>query len=176
VRLTQIIQAAAALSAGLFVTFAQAHDARAGMLALLILSIGWFAAAVVSVARGRAVLINIVVGAGAAAMAWLSQSFEANNATTFAWALLSSWAFFGTLAEVLLGLLHKQHRRDHFISAGLAALLYIAFIAITSASDSVSRVGFFGAYAMLLAVHLGISAATPKASQAEAVSPAETKA
>ena len=175
-RLTQIIQAAAALIAGLYVTFAQAHDARAGMLALLIMSIGWFAAAVVSVTRGRAVLINIVVGVGAAAMAWLSQSFEANATTTFAWELLGSWALFGTLAEVLLGLLHKPQRRDHFISAGLAALLFIALLAITSASDSVSRVGFFGAYAMLLAVHLGISAATPKANEAEAVPPAETKA
>lgn len=165
-RITQTIQAASALIAGLYVTFAQAHDAKAGMVALLIISIGWFAAAILSLAQRRFVIFNIFIGAGAVAMAWLSQTLDANSSTDFAWGLLESWALFGALAEVVFGLVAKRAKqvaRDHWISAGLAALLFIALLAVTDAGDSVSRVGFFGAYAILLAAHLGIAAASPKA-------------
>jgi hypothetical protein len=144
----QIIQAAAAFVAGIFITFSQVHDANIGMYGLAIISVGWCIAAIVAITKRNAIIFN------------------ANNATSSAWILIQSWGLFGALAELYLAIRQGKgsaQRRDHFINAGLAAALVVALALVTDAGDSVSRVGFFGAYAVILAVHLGIAAASPKA-------------
>ena len=163
-RISQIIQASAAFIAGIFITFSQAHDADVAMLGLLIVSAGWFLAAIIAVLKNQSTVLNSVVFLGSAAMAWLSVSFDANNATTMAWILLMAWALFGAIFELIFALRAGKKsgaRRDHLISAVLAIGLLISQASITAASDSVSHVGFFGAYAVILAVHLGISSASP---------------
>lgn len=161
----QIIQATAAFVAGIFITFSQVHDAKIGMYGLAIISVGWCIAAIVAITKRNAIIFNAFIALASAAMIWFALSFDANNATTNAWILIQSWGSFGALAELYLAIRQGKgtaQRRDHFINSGLAAALVVALALITDASDSVSRVGFFGAYAIILAVHLGIAAASPK--------------
>jgi hypothetical protein len=49
--------------------------------------------------------------------------------------------------------------KDSLISASLSLLIGLLFLAVPL--DIISAVGFFGAYLVLSAVHLGISATTP---------------
>lgn len=164
-RISQIIQASAAFIAGIFITFSQAHDADVAMLGLLIVSAGWFLAAIIAVLKNQSTVLNSLVILGSAAMAWMSVSFDANNATTMAWILLMAWGLFGAIFELIFALRANKKsvaRRDHLINSVLAIGLFAAQAAITKASDSVSHVGFFGAYAIILAIHLGIAAASPK--------------
>lgn len=170
-RTSQIIKAASALIAGIFITFSQAHDANVAMFGLLIISAGWFLASLVLVLKNINPIINGFLLLATAGMAWYAISFEPNNATTMAWILLQSWGFFGAIAEIIFALRAPKRsapRRDHFINAVLALGLFISQISITAAADSVSHVGFFGAYAVILSVHLGIAAASPAAPAAKA--------
>lgn len=164
-RLSLILKAAFAFVAGIFITFSQAHDANVAMFGLLLICAGWFLASLFLILKNINPVINGILILATAAMAWLATSFDANNATSMAWILLQSWGLFGALVELLLALRTDKKsalRRDYFINSGLALTLYISQIAIT-APDPVSHVGFFGAYAIILSVHLGISAASPKA-------------
>lgn len=170
-RTAQIVKASAAFAAGIFITFSQAHDANVAMIGLAIISAGWSVASLIDVIKNRNPFLSGFVFLAAGAMIYYALSFEANNATTLAWILLQSWGLFGAIAEVVFAMRHKPktpQRRDYLISAGLALGLYLSQISITAASDSVSHVGFFGAYAVLLAVHLGITAASPAAPKTKA--------
>jgi hypothetical protein len=170
-RISLIIKAAAAFIAGIFITFSQAHDASVAMLGLLIVSAGWFLGSLILIIKNSNPVFNGLLMLASAGMAWYSTGFDANGATTAAWILLEAWAFFGAIAELIFALRSKKksaERRDHFISAALALGLLISQISITKASDSVSHVGFFGAYAIILAVHLGLSAFSPTATKAKA--------
>jgi hypothetical protein len=119
----QIIQAAAAFVAGIFITFSQVHDANIGMYGLAIISVGWCLAAIVAITRSKAIIFNAFIALASAAMIWFALSFDANNATTNAWILIQSWGFFGALAELYLAIRQGKgsaQRRDHLINAGLA--------------------------------------------------------
>ena len=163
--ISQIIKAASAFIAGIFITFSQAHDADVAMLGLVIMSAGWAVASVFDVLKKRQPVLNGIIILAASYMIYCATSFEANNATTMAWILLMAWGLFGAIAELIFALRAEKKsvaRRDYLINAVLAIGLFAAQAAITKASDSVSHVGFFGAYAIILAIHLGIAAASPK--------------
>jgi hypothetical protein len=69
----------------------------------------------------------------------------------------------GAFTEVILALSAKPRsgrRRDHLISAGLAAAFGLTQV-LTPVNDSVTHVGFLGAYAVILSVHLGLSVLSP---------------
>lgn len=177
-RASLIIKAAAAFIAGIYITFSQAHDANVAMFGLLIISAGWFLASIISVLKNSNPILNGVLILATAAMAWLAVSFEANNATTMAWILLEAWALFGAIFELIFALRAQKKsaiRRDYLINAGLALGLFVSQVSITAAADSVSHVGFFGAYAAILGVHLAIASASPNAI-ASASPNAQTKA
>lgn len=170
-RISIIIKAAAAFVAGVFITFSQAHDANVAMLGLVIISAGWIAASIVDVIKNKNPYLSGFILLSAGTMIYQAVSFEANNATTMAWILLEAWGFFGAIAELIFALRagrKSSARRDHLISAVLALGLFGAQVSVTAASDSVSHVGFFGAYAILVAVHLGISAASPTVASTKA--------
>lgn len=165
-RISQIIKAASAFIAGIFITFSQAHDADVAMLGLVIMSAGWAVASVFDVLKKRNPVLNGIILLAASYMIYCATSFEANNATTMAWILLMAWGLFGAIAELIFALRAEKKsvaRRDYLINSVLAIGLFAAQAAITKASDSVSHVGFFGAYAIILAIHLGIAAASPNA-------------
>ena len=164
-KLSIIVKAAAALVAGIFITFSQVHDANLAMSGFAIIASGWFIAASISALRKQNPILSVVVIVASALMVRFATSFDANNATTMAWVLLEAWAIFVALIEIISALRATKKssaRRDHLISAGLAAGLFVSQILITAASDSVSHVGFLGAYAIILGVHLGITSASPK--------------
>ena len=163
-RISQIIKAASAFIAGIFITFSQAHDADVAMLGLVIISAGWAAASVFDTLKNRQPILNGIILLGACYMIYCATSFEGNNATTLAWILLMAWGLLGAIAELIFALRAEKRsvsRRDHIINSVLAIGLFAAQAAITKAADSVSHVGFFGAYAIILAIHLGIAAASP---------------
>ena len=160
------VQSAVALIAGLFITFSQSHDANIAITGLVIIALGWCAASIIFILANSNPFLNGFILLASGAMIYQAISFEPNNATTLAWILLQAWGFFGAIAEIIFALRAGKKsaaRRDHLISALLAAGLFVSQISITEAADSVSHVGFFGAYAIFLGVHLGISAATPSA-------------
>jgi hypothetical protein len=177
-KITAATQAVSAFIAGILITFSQSHSAAVGMIALALISLGWAAAFGLSVLRDkkrRGIVFRIFVGLGSLAMLALSiaqlvQLSAVGNSDRFdliftAWLLIGAWGFFGTLAEVILAIYAKpgsSRRRDHLISAVLATGLGVSQ-SIAGLSDSVSHVGFLGAYAIFVAVHLGISVASPTA-------------
>lgn len=159
-----IIKAAAAFSAGIYITFSQAHDAKVAMLGLVIVAAGWFIASTISAIRKQNPILSVFVIILSAAMVRFATSFDAINETATAWTLLEAWGVLIAISEIFFAqraAKKSSARRDHLISAGLSIGLVVSQISITTASDSVSHVGFFGAYAILLAVHLAISSATP---------------
>jgi hypothetical protein len=170
-RIALILKAAFAFVAGIVITFSQVHDAQLAMFGLLLMSAGWFLASLFFILKNSNPIINGLLLLATAGMAWYSTAFDANGATTMAWILLSAWGLFGAIAEFVFALRATKksaERRDHLISAGLAIGLFISQISITKASDDVSHVGFFGAYAVILAVHLGLSAFSPSTSNTKA--------
>ena len=170
-RTSQIIKAASAFIAGIFITFSQVHDANVAMFGLLLISAGWFLASLFLILKNINPVFNGLLMLATSAMAWLAVSFEANNATTMAWILLQSWGLLGAIVELIFALRSEKksaQRRDYFINAALALGLFVSQISITAAADSVSHVGFFGAYATILGVHLGIAAASPSTTKAKA--------
>lgn len=163
-RISLITRTAAAFIAGIFITFSQAHDANVAMLGLLIISAGWFLSTLFLILENQNRIVNGLIMLATGAIAWLSVSVDANASTAWAWLLLQAWALFAVATELHFAnraAKKSAARRDQVISAALAAALLAAQLLIDPA-DSVSHVGFFGAYAIILAVHLGISSASPK--------------
>lgn len=170
-RIVASIQATAAFAAGILITFSQSHSASVGMVALAIMSIGWAFAFAWSAIKDKTVYGRIgkgLVVAASSAMAILAIALagtirEDEPQITGPWPLLISWGLAGAFAEVILALSAKPgsgRRRDHLISAGLAAAFGLTQV-LTPVNDSVTHVGFLGAYAVILSVHLGLSVLSP---------------
>jgi hypothetical protein len=68
-RSSLIIKAAAAFTAGIFITFSQAHDANIAMFGLIILSSGWFLASIFDLLKNQAPIFNGCLMLASAAMA-----------------------------------------------------------------------------------------------------------
>lgn len=167
-RISQAISAAAALAAGIFITFSQAHDSTTALLGLLILSGGWVVAYFLLIAKSfgqPSTVQNLVVLIVAATIALLS-IWATNQVALVAWILLMAWGAFTAVSQIpaiKATSAKSPERREHLITAGLgAALFFVQLIVHLTAVDPVTQVGFFGAYAVLLGVHQGISAASEK--------------
>lgn len=167
-RIHQAIQATTALAAGIFITFSQVHDSSTALIGLLVLCAGWLAASVTTAIKNfgePGTSVHIVVAGGTILMAILA-ILTANSPIYFGtWLLLAHWGFYGAVIEAIFA---KQApaktpaRRDHLISMALGLGLYLSqAIIMIAGNDPVSQVGFFGAYAVIIGVHLGIAAASP---------------
>lgn len=180
-RIVAAIQAVSAFAAGILITFSQSHGAAVGMIALAVISVGWavaFAWSAIADKKSHGRIYRSVLAIGSLAMAY----FAGQSALLFgtdsrneieqgiwAWILIGAWGIFGALAEVILSLFAKPgsvRRRDHQINAALATGLGLSQF-LTPISDAVTHVGFFGAYAVILSVHLGLAVLSP-AKKAEA--------
>lgn len=83
--------------------------------------------------------------------------------------LVAGWGVFSGLFEVLLARragFKTLRGRESLVSALLSLILGVLFAAVTL--KAVDAVGFFGAYMMICAVHLGISAASDRSGKAKA--------
>ena len=164
-RATLWIQTAFLFAVGIFITFSQIHNAIIGNLGLMFVALGYATAATIEVLKskqsgkpnGSPTLQVLIFGAIATSAIVFAAS---NNIISFL-VLVIAFAVFNGLLELKKVSVQKESKLSAFIHFGLVAVLAIS--GALTGLDPVAFVGFFGAYAVILAVHLGITAATPKA-------------
>ena len=166
-RLSSGLRAAVSLAVGLFITFSQSHSAAVGLTSLGVYGIGL---ALITLAvhfinrRGIATIeaipfavIALIVGV----FALLVPEGEQTQIAGFI-ALVTAWGLLSGVLELYAARKEKlstRAGRDYLLNAAFALILGALFL--FAPLDIVSAVGFFGAYLVISAVHLGISAATP---------------
>lgn len=166
-RLVSATKAFFAAIAGIIITFSQSHAALLGLqvAAGYALALGAALLALTALFARKLFLANLAEALlllifGAFALLLTAASAEQTpvlltwliSSLTISMGLISLWQSFQ------LGMRTKQARDPQLtagLNFGLAALFLIAPL------DQVALVGLFGAYLVLLAVHLGISAASP---------------
>ncbi|CAB4560791.1 unannotated protein [freshwater metagenome] len=164
-RTTLWIQTAFLFAVGIFITFSQVHNAIIGNLGLMFVALGFATAATIEVLKTKGIgksnggssLQVIVFGAIATA----AIVFAAGNDIVSFLILVITFAVFNGLLELKKVSIQKESKLSAFIHFGLVAVLGIS--GALTGLDPVASTGFFGAYAVILAVHLGITAASPKA-------------
>ena len=167
-RINLAIQSAAAFIVGIYITFSQIHNASLGNHALSFLSTAFAVTATLelisskksSSAKSQSFAASRIFLFGTLATAAISISLEPSEATVV-WFLVLVSVFAGVngLLEVRKSRTSKDARLSAIIHFGLIAALAVS-TALTGL-DQVAFVGFFGAYAAIFGVHLGISAASP---------------
>ena len=166
-RLSSGLRAFISLAVGLFITFSQSHSASVGLLALGVYGIGLalitFAVHFIKqkgIATIEAIpfaIIALIIGV----FALVVPEGDQTEVAAFI-ALVTAWGLLSGVLELYAARKEKMSTRagrDYLINAVFALLLGALFL--FAPLDIVSAVGFFGAYLVISAVHLGISAATP---------------
>ena len=161
-------RAAISFGVGIFITFNQSHSAATGLQALAIFGIGYavlngvgsavWGKGLFSLENFPLTLAAMIVGL--AALLVPASDPEA-SALVFVY-LVTGWGLIAGAFEMYLGRragFATRFGKDSLISASLSLLVGLLFLAVPL--DIISAVGFFGAYLVLSAVHLGISATTP---------------
>lgn len=161
-------RAAISFGVGIFITFNQSHSAATGLLSLAIFGIGFtLLNAVASIVWGKGLfslenfpltLTALIVGL--AALLVPASDPEASG-LVFVYLVTGSGLISGAFEMYLARRSGFATRfgKDSLISASLSLLVGLLFLAVPL--EIISAVGFFGAYLVLSAVHLGISATTP---------------
>jgi hypothetical protein len=162
------LRAAISFGVGIFITFNQSHSAATGLLALAIFGIGYaLLNAVASTLWGKGLfslenfpltLASLIVGLTALLV---PASDPEASALVFVY-LVTGWGLISGAFEMYLARrfgFATRFGKDSLISASLSLIVGLLFLAVPL--DIISAVGFFGAYLVLSAVHLGISATTP---------------
>ena len=161
-------RAAISFGVGIFITFNQSHSAATGLLALAIFGLGYavlngvgsavWGKGLFSLENFPLTLAAMVVGLAALLVPVTDP--EA-SALVFVY-LVTGWGLIAGAFEMYLARragFATRFGKDSLISASLSLLVGLLFLAVPL--DIISAVGFFGAYLVLSAVHLGISATTP---------------
>ena len=161
-------RAAISFGVGIFITFNQSHSAATGLLALAIFGLGYavlngigslvWGKGIFSIENLPLTLAAVIVGLAAL----LAPATEPNAAALVFVYLVTGWGLISGALEMYLARRSgfvTRFGKDSLISASLSLLVGLLFLAVPL--DIISAVGFFGAYLVLSAVHLGISATTP---------------
>ena len=165
-----ILAARAAISfgVGIYITFNQSHSATTGLFALGIFGIGFAILNAIASqvwAKGLFTLENLPLTIAALVVgvsALLVPTGDLQAAGLIFIFLVAGWGLTAGAFELYLARrsgFATRSGKDNLISAGLALSVGLLFLIVPL--DIVSAVGFFGAYLVLSAVHLGISAGTP---------------
>lgn len=165
-----ILAARAAISfgVGIYITFNQSHSATTGLFALGIFGIGFAILNAIASqvwAKGLFTLENLPLTIAALVVgvsALLVPTGDLQAAGLVFIFLVAGWGLTAGAFELYLARrsgFATRSGKDNLISAGLALSVGLLFLIVPL--DIVSAVGFFGAYLVLSAVHLGISAGTP---------------
>ena len=162
------LRAAISFGVGIFITFNQSHSAATGLLSLGIFGIGFallngigsavWGKGFFSLENFPLTLTALIVGTAAI----LVPSTEPNAAALVFVSLVTGWGLIAGAFEMYLARrsgFATRFDKDSLISASLSLLVGLLFLAVSL--DIISAVGFFGAYLVISAVHLGISAGTP---------------
>jgi hypothetical protein len=163
------LRAAISMAVGLFITFNQSHSAATGLLALAIFGLGFAVLNGIGTAiwgKGLTAVENMPLTVAAFIIGILAllvpQSDPMAQVMAFIY-LVTGWGLISGSFELYLARragFKTQEGKDNLLNAGFGLLLGLLFL--VAPLDIVSAVGFFGAYLVLSAVHLGIAAATPK--------------
>lgn len=157
-RAVNVTRAAALLATGLAITFTAAQHSDLGFdlalvcAGLVLLAVAHAVQAVA--ARGRSggsvsVLLAVVTGIAAVAVPFIG--------TALALAVvLAGWSLVSALLEFIGQKVFPGSRQDASFLGALGVLLAIALLLVRD--DAIAVLGFFGAYAVIAAVFLGISA------------------
>ena len=162
------LRAAISFAVGIFITFNQSHSAATGLLALGIFGIGFaLLNGIGSAVWGRGIfslenfpltLASLIVGTAAI----LVPATDPEAAALVFVYLVTGWGLIAGAFEMYLARrsgFATRFGKDSLISASLSLLVGLLFL--IAPLDIISAVGFFGAYLVISAVHLGISAGTP---------------
>jgi hypothetical protein len=161
-------RAAISFGVGIFITFNQSHSAATGLLALGIFGIGFaLLNGIGSVVWGKGLLslenLPLTLAAlvvGLAALLVPTNDLQA-AALVFVF-LVAGWGLIAGAFEMYLARrsgFASRSGKDSLINAVLSLGIGLLFLIVPL--EIVSAVGFFGAYLVMSAVHLGISATTP---------------
>jgi hypothetical protein len=162
------LRAAISMAVGLFITFNQSHSAATGLFALAIFGIALAVLNGVGTAlwgKGLTAVENMPLTVAAFIIGLLALLVPATDLLAQQLAfiyLVTGWGLIAGSFELYLARragFSSQNGKDHSINAGFGLLLGVLFL--VAPLDIVSAVGFFGAYLVLSATHLGIAAATP---------------
>ena len=162
------LRAAISFGVGIFITFNQSHSAATGLLALAIFGLGYavlngigsavWGKGIFSLENFPLTLIALIVGTTAI----LVPATDPEAAALAFVYLVTGWGLISGAFEMYLARRSgfvTRFGKDSLISASLSLIVGLLFLAVPL--DIISAVGFFGAYLVLSAVHLGISATTP---------------
>jgi hypothetical protein len=165
-QLTKAIQAAAAIIAGVFITFSQIHDAMIGNIGIAILAAGFAISSAILIAKNESRITNIiklvfyfgVIAFAAVLIAQLDQLWF--YGLMFIWPFVNGFFEIGKLFTAKPG---SVERKDAALNAviNFGLIVAVSISGLAAGIDPVAFVGFFGAYAIVLGVHNGISSATP---------------
>lgn len=162
--LAPIARAIPAILVGLLITFTPDHSASLGLIALG--AFGVASAIVLTITstrlaggeplralhRGLAVITAVVSAAAFALVGFLDGDLLA-----FLLLALGAYGVFAGAFELAWGLRHRgrsPYSRDGITVGGATIILALILVAV---GDSVSAVGFFGAYAVIVGVYLVIA-------------------
>ena len=162
------LRAAISFAVGIFITFNQSHSAATGLLALGIFGIGFallngigsavWGKGIFSLENFPLTLAALIVGTAAI----LVPATDPEAAALVFVYLVTGWGLITGAFEIYLARrsgFATRFGKDSLISASLSLLVGLLFL--IAPLDIISAVGFFGAYLVISAVHLGISAGTP---------------
>lgn len=169
-RIVLAARAFVTLAIGVYITFNQSHSAEAGLIALGLFGVGYavanavssffFAKRLTAIETVPMTVIALLIGVFAFLV---STNTPVTHKASLA-ALVTAWGLVSAAFEFYLARrqgFKTQLGRDTLLSAILNLLLAILFLALPM--KSLEMVGFLGAYLVLSGVHVGITAATPKA-------------
>jgi len=168
VKIVFALRAAISFAVGIFITFNQSHSAATGLLALGIFGIGFallngigsavWGKGIFSLENFPLTLAALIVGTAAI----LVPATDPEAAALVFVYLVTGWGLITGAFEMYLARrsgFATRFGKDSLISASLSLLVGLLFL--IAPLDIISAVGFFGAYLVISAVHLGISAGTP---------------
>ncbi|MEY4424220.1 MAG: hypothetical protein RLZZ258_1323 [Actinomycetota bacterium] len=172
-RIVRAIQSASALAGAIFITFNQPNREITGtdwigLIALIIVGLGWLAANIVAFFTSNNKKQSwwlLVIAAGLALVVLIAvQNLDAKyQAFELAAHLFATLVVCQSVALLIIDRSNKAERRENLIAVILAAALSLVLMFGSGQIDEVSILGFFNTFLIFSAVHLGISAATPKA-------------
>ncbi|MEN9715437.1 MAG: hypothetical protein RJA35_904 [Actinomycetota bacterium] len=165
-RLNLTLRTAVSLVVGLVITFAQAHTAGLGLTALASYGVGLALIGLLAYLlqrKTKEALLNLPLSALAMAVGLVAALAPASEALTYLRFLIVAWGLLSGAYELYLAVRtgRKTVRgKEQTISAILALILGAFYLAVPL--RELDAVGFFGAYLIVSAVHLGIAAASER--------------
>lgn len=163
VKLSSWLRPLATLPVGLFITFSQAHGPDIGLLSFMAFALVFGVGSLVFAKENRSWVPLGIVSLVALVLAGVAITQVEDLLLGLYLSVVGFWATVVAIYDLYLARkagFAERAGRDYLISSvltfGLALLFLVANL------DSVSAVGFFGAYMILVGVHWGIAAAGPK--------------